>query len=171
MMPKTGDFSEDPFKSGAEIEVSFEEEGFRGSWFSATVLRHVSKRTNKKPRLLVQFHTLTAGDDNCKGNAQPLRETVDLVLVRPIPPRESQRRFNVGEDVDAFHSDGWWEGVVMSVNDDGGTTYAVFFRSSREQLLFQESQLRLHREWVNGKWVPPLEDETIANEGSPPERT
>lgn len=170
MTSKTGESSEDPFKSGADVEVCFEDEGFRGSWFSATVLRHASKRTNKKPRILVQFHTLNAADANGNATAKPLRETVDLVLARPIPPRESERHFHVGEDVDAFHSDGWWEGVVMSVNQ-ADRTYSVFFRSSREQLLFQESQLRLHREWVDGKWVPPLEDETVPMEASSSKET
>ncbi|KAG8389590.1 hypothetical protein BUALT_Bualt02G0244900 [Buddleja alternifolia] len=146
--------SENPFKRGAQVEVSLEDEGFRGSWYTATVVRSLSNnKTSKKPprRLFLQFHTLTALD-------QPLREAVDLILVRPIPPRESRRRFHVSEDVDAFHNDGWWEGIVTAVLD-GGNRYSVFFRSSREQIDFAESQLRVHREWVYGKWVPPLEDD------------
>ncbi|KAI3449369.1 hypothetical protein Pfo_006034 [Paulownia fortunei] len=163
LMPKNGDSSQDPFKKGAQVEVSFEEEGFRGSWYTATVLRPPSKKTSKIPRLFLQFDTLSATDDH-KHTTEPLREAVDLILVRPIPPRESRRGFRVSEDVDAFHNDGWWEGIVIAVLD-GGNRYSVFFRSSREQIDFSEFQLRLHREWVYGKWVPPLEDDVKDDDG------
>lgn len=32
-----------------------------------------------------------------------------------------------------------------------------FFRGTREQIVFGEEDLRLHREWENGEWQPPLE--------------
>ncbi|KAL3652951.1 hypothetical protein CASFOL_002632 [Castilleja foliolosa] len=156
--PKTGNSSENPFKKGAQVEVSFDEEGFRGSWYTATVLRPPPKKSSKNPRIHVQFDTLTEADEGEENAAVPLCENVDLILVRPIPPREARRRFRVDEDVDAFHNDGWWEGVVIAVLD-GGDRYSVFFRASREQIDFPESELRLHREWVHGEWVPPLEDE------------
>ncbi|KAL2508563.1 agenet domain-containing protein [Forsythia ovata] len=144
-----GNVEADPFKKGAQVEVSLEDDGFRGSWYTATVIRPISKKTHK---IHLEFHTLTSGDNSAK----QLREAVDPILVRPIPPREARRRFHVSEDVDAFHNDGWWEGIVIAALDGG--RYSVFFRSSREQIEFDESQLRLHREWVYGKWVPPLED-------------
>ncbi|CDP17049.1 unnamed protein product [Coffea canephora] len=151
------------FKKGAQVEVSFEEEGFRGSWYTATVLRPVSKKTNK---IYLQFHTLVANDEP---GSSPLQEHVDLILVRPVPPREPRRSFQVSDEVDAFHNDGWWEGIVIHVFPPPTispttptapppiTRYSVFFRSSREQLDFPETDLRLHREWVHGKWVPALE--------------
>ncbi|KAL2487004.1 Uncharacterized protein Adt_31760 [Abeliophyllum distichum] len=46
--------------------------------------------------------------------------TVDPILVRPILPREARRQFNVSEDVDAFHNDGWWEYIVITTLDGGG---------------------------------------------------
>ncbi|THG08764.1 hypothetical protein TEA_020771 [Camellia sinensis var. sinensis] len=61
------------------------------------------------------------------------------------------------EEVDAFHNDGWWEGIVTAILQD--SRYSVFFRSSREQIDFPDSDLRLHREWVHGIWVPPLEQQ------------
>ncbi|KAL6515901.1 hypothetical protein OROGR_019206 [Orobanche gracilis] len=156
LMHKNGKSSGNPFKKGAQVEVSFEDEGFRGSWYTATVLRPPPKKTSRRPRIFLQFDTLTDADDEERPD-EPLRESVNLILVRPIPPRESRRRFRVNEDVDAFHNDGWWEGVIIAVLD-GGDRYSVFFRSSREQIDFFESQLRLHREWVHGNWVPPLEN-------------
>lgn len=136
-------------KKGAEVEVSLEDEGFRGSWYTATVLRTVSKKNNK---MFVEFHTLMCDDDDTK----PLRQFVNFILARPIPPRESARSFGLSEEVDAFHCDGWWEGIVTEVVDD--STYSLFFRSSREQIQFPQSQLRLHREWFHGQWVPSFPD-------------
>lgn len=164
-MTENGDSGEDPFKKGAQVEVSLEDEGFRGSWYTATVLRPPPQKNSKKRRLLVQFDTLTTTDGGKRTN-HPLRETVDLILVRPIPPRESRRRFLVGEDVDAFHNDGWWEGIVIAVLD-GGDRYSIYFRSSREQIDFPERQVRLHREWVYGNWEPPLDEDAKDDDGPP----
>ena len=140
----------DLFRKGKEVEVSFDEEGFRGSWYTATVIRTVSK-SNK---IFVEFNTLMADDRGTK----PLREFVNLILVRPIPPREPNPIFQLSQEVDAFHNDGWWEGVVTAVLEN--SRFSVFFRSSREELQFLNSDLRLHREWVGGDtWNPPLQQE------------
>lgn len=149
------------FTNGAEVEVSSDEEGFRGAWYEGTVIRPISKKLrrnddedDKKLRVLVEYKTLMAD----KKGTRRLKETLSLVQLRPRPPRERRRRFNVSEEVDAYHNEGWWEGVVMEVlGGSGGRRYSVFFRGTRDQLDFDESQLRTHREWANGKWTPPLE--------------
>lgn len=134
------------FKPGASVEISSEEEGFSGSWYEGTVIREM-----KKDKLLVEYKDLL--DDDGK---QKLREELNAVQLRPIPPRESlDRSFNVNEDVDCFHNDGWWEGVITEVLEDG--SYSVYFRSSREQMKYQRRDIRLHREWLHGDWNPPLE--------------
>lgn len=136
------------FKAGASVEISSEEEGFSGSWYEGTVIRKM-----KRGKILVEYKDIL--DDGEKGK---LREELKAVLLRPIPPRESlDRNFNVNEDVDCLHNDGWWEGVVTEVLADG--SYSVYFRSSREQMKFQRRDIRLHREWLHGDWNPPLEVE------------
>lgn len=143
-------------KKGAEVEVSSDDEGLRGSWYTATVLRSLSRKSNK---IFLEYHNLMAKDGK---DSKPLREFVDAILVRPRPPRELNRRFKLSEEVDAFHNDGWWEGIVTAVLDD--SMYSVFFRCSREQIDFHQCALRLHREWVHGDWVPPLEEDEEAEE-------
>lgn len=101
--------------------------------------------------IVVEYKTLMADESGTK----PLRETLDVVQLRPLPPREKRDRdFKFSEEVDAYYNDGWWEGVVTGVLP--GDRYSVFFRATREQLEFGRSELRLHREWVYGNWVPPL---------------
>lgn len=142
------------FKKGTIVEVSSEDEGLRGSWYTATVLRSISNKSTDNYKMLVEYHNLMADDNPNK----PLREFVDAILVRPIPPRDPpSRKYRLMEDVDAFHNDGWWEGVVTKVlesSSEGSRRYAVFFRCSREQIEFDPSDLRVHREWVLGDvWV------------------
>ncbi|KAM7521066.1 hypothetical protein LguiB_020028 [Lonicera macranthoides] len=60
------------FKEGAMVEVSLEHEGFRGSWYTATILRPHTKKTNNN-HLYLEFHTLISEDKATKS----LREFVD----------------------------------------------------------------------------------------------
>ncbi|KAF6139780.1 hypothetical protein GIB67_024057 [Kingdonia uniflora] len=137
-----------PFIKGFDIEVSSEEEGLKGSWYAATVLRGVSK----KNKIFLEYKTLLT-----EGTTKPLREFVDVINVRPIPPRDVERvEYEISDEVDAFHDDGWWEGIVTKVL--GGFRYVLYFRRSREEIEFGAKDLRLHREWVDGDWVPPLEE-------------
>ncbi|WOG87233.1 hypothetical protein DCAR_0206456 [Daucus carota subsp. sativus] len=144
----TEEIERECFKKGAQVEVNLEEPGFRGSWFTGTVIRAVTKKTRK---LFIEFDTLRSDD-----GSKPLRELVDVILARPIPPRERFRSFKF-EEVDAYYNDGWWEGVITGVHEDD--RYTVYFRPSKEEIQFRGSDLRLHREWVRGIWVPPLEEE------------
>ncbi|KAL6964598.1 hypothetical protein U1Q18_035648 [Sarracenia purpurea var. burkii] len=140
------------FKKGTEVEISSNDEGFRGAWYMGTVIRPAS-RTSKDNKFLVEYKTLMADEVGKKR----LRETLDVVQLRPPPPREPRRSFKFSEEVDAYFNDGWWEGVITEVHE--GDRYSVFFRGTREQLEVGSSELRLHREWENGKWVPTLEGE------------
>lgn len=154
------------FTNGAEVEISSDEDGFRGAWYEGIVVRPIQKkqRRNKdedddddessnKLRVLVEYKTLMAD----KKGKRPLKEAMTLVQLRPRPPPERRRKFEVSDEVDAYYNDGWWEGVVMELSGDG--KYSVFFRGTRDQLEFEESQIRIHREWANGKWTPSFGDE------------
>lgn len=137
------------FKKGAEVEISSNDEGFRGAWYAGTVIRPA----NSKNKVLVEYKTLMADDSGTK----PLRETLNVVQLRPPPPREHSRSFKFSEEVDAYFNDGWWEGVITEVLPLD--RYSVFFRGTREQMDFGHLELRVHREWVDGQWIPPFEEQ------------
>ncbi|XP_021734488.1 DUF724 domain-containing protein 6-like [Chenopodium quinoa] len=139
------------FKKGTKVEISIDEDGFRGAWFSGTVVKTPAKNDKK---VMVEYETLLAEDEST-----PLKEKVDLVQIRPIPPRESKRVYELNDEVDVSYNDGWWEGVITQVLQGG--QYSVYFRPTREQTEFKDADLRLHREWVHGNWVPPLEEEAV----------
>ncbi|WOG82984.1 hypothetical protein DCAR_0102157 [Daucus carota subsp. sativus] len=142
------------FKKGALVEISSDEPDFRGAWFLGTVISR--SRAKQKNQVFVQYHTLMSDHDETKF----LREKVDVIQLRPPAPREMGRAFSLGEEVDAYHLDGWWEGVITRISGQdsaGGARYSVYFRGTREELDFGADELRLHREWVRGEWVPPFE--------------
>ncbi|KAM7481820.1 hypothetical protein LguiB_006403 [Lonicera macranthoides] len=137
--------------TGADVEISSDDDGFRGAWYAGTIIRPAKP----KNKFLIQYKTLTTDDDDEK----PLEETLDLVQLRPQPPRERPRSFEFSQEVDAYHNEGWWEGVITKVMKN--ERYSVFFRATREQIDFDGKDLRVHREWVNGDWVPPFDDDEV----------
>ncbi|RWW53547.1 hypothetical protein BHE74_00039969 [Ensete ventricosum] len=128
---------------GKLVEVSSDEEGFLGAWFTATVLESMGKN-----KFLVQYHNLKTDDDE----TQLLTETVDALHIRPTPPEiPVDGEFRNLEEVDASHNDGWWVGVISKVLD--GRRYMVYFRPWKEEMEFGHDDLRLHQDWINGRWV------------------
>ncbi|XVE89539.1 hypothetical protein DITRI_Ditri20bG0004200 [Diplodiscus trichospermus] len=150
--------TEDPphLQPGSQVEISSNDPGFRGSWFTGFILKRASLRNPN--RFIVQYTHLFQDEAGTK----PLKETINAVDLRPLAPRERARKFKFGEEVDAFYNDGWWEGVITKELENGN--FHVYFKRSKEQLEFGEDQLRLHREWVNGSWTPPLEDDEQVEE-------
>lgn len=138
-----------PFTVGSEIEVSIDEEGFKGALFRATILKlPTSFSPLKKKKALVEYKTLVTED-----GSSPLKEQVDALSLRPLPPDTADSGFEEGDIVDAVDKDGWWTGVVCGVLKDGG--YSVFFKHPLHVMAFQRNELRLHQDWVDGKWVVP----------------
>lgn len=130
---------------GSTVEVTSDEEGFEGVWFDGTILNY---SLNKK-KVLVEYRSILADDNGSK----PLRELVHVSFVRPVPPLEIVECFGLHDVVDASYKDGWWTGVITKVLDD--SRYQVTFNNPPDVLEFCVSDLRLHKQWVNGNWVLP----------------
>ncbi|KAG2699153.1 hypothetical protein I3760_07G179400 [Carya illinoinensis] len=131
-------------KIGAEVEATSVDHDLRGTLFPATIIAGPSE-SNK---FVVEYKNLQDNDES-------LREEVDMALLRPFPPPEHDYSFDFGDEVDAFFSGGWWEGVITEVGE--GPTYWVYFRFAQQQFSFQAEKLRHRREWVEGTWLPPRE--------------
>ncbi|XP_050236622.1 DUF724 domain-containing protein 7 isoform X2 [Mercurialis annua] len=134
------------FIKGQQIEVSSDEEGFRGAWYEATIVEPISK---KRKKLKVQYKTLVNED-----GSTPLSELVDVAYIRPLPPPggESRAVFDIGDVVDAGYRDGWWTGIVRKVLD-GGCRYRVYFDNPPDVFEFEAQSLRPHCDWIDGSWV------------------
>ena len=130
------------FFEGALVEVSSDEEGFQGAWFAATIVKSIERN-----KFLIEYKCLRTEDDT-----EFLREEVDAVHIRPYPPETVMvDRFHLLEEVDALFNDGWWVGVISKVL--GRTSYIVYFRGTNEEMEFDHSDIRLHQDWIDGKWV------------------
>ncbi|KAL9689136.1 hypothetical protein QQ045_033568 [Rhodiola kirilowii] len=150
------------FTAGTEVEVSTEDDGFRGSWFAATVItpppsstttrrtRNASSADGGSNKVTIEYKDLMEDEQSNK----PVRETLDVVQIRPVPPREAKVEFKMNDFVDAYYNDGWWEGVIVNILESG--RFEVYFRATKELLEFGEKELRIHREWGYGNWNPPL---------------
>lgn len=143
------------FSKGSLVEVSSDEDGFKGAWYVATILESPPKSASKKrSRALVEYQDLLVDDVGSK----PLTEVVDTSFLRPLPPPEADTNFCVNDIVDAFYRDGWWTGVITRISEDSKCT--VFFQNPPDEIQFDRSDLRVHKEWVDGKWIRPEKQRT-----------
>uniref|UniRef100_A0A0D9WCE5 Agenet domain-containing protein n=1 Tax=Leersia perrieri TaxID=77586 RepID=A0A0D9WCE5_9ORYZ len=129
------------FAKGSKVEVTSNDEGFRGAWFQGTALKYVDNK------ILVEYDMLKDDDE-----ITPLTEAIEVQHVRPCPPDITVTNgFNLLDEVDACWNDGWWVGVISKVIND--QTYMVYFRGSMEEMEFQHEQIRHHCDWVGGRWM------------------
>ncbi|XP_055823818.1 protein AGENET DOMAIN (AGD)-CONTAINING P1-like [Solanum dulcamara] len=128
------------FSRGDLVEVESKEDGFLGSYYEAIVVCQPLKKD-----YIVQYKTLLKDD-----HSGPLTEFVTLSELRPVPPEISVSGFNLNDQVDAFGNDGWWVGRITGKI---GSKYFVHFESSGDECGYAVSDLRVHQDWINGKWV------------------
>ncbi|KAG1355135.1 DUF724 domain-containing protein 2 [Cocos nucifera] len=139
------------FSAGAKVEVRSDDEGFRGAWYEATVVRSVRHR-----RYSVDYDSLVSDEDP----SDPLHEIVRRSHVRPQPPSPlSPTHYQVYERVEAFHNDGWWAGVVSKLQGEDSGRFTVSFPNTREVMDFPHSQIRPLLEWVRGRWIVARDQE------------
>ncbi|KAF3685588.1 hypothetical protein T459_20317 [Capsicum annuum] len=128
------------FKRGDVIEVASKDEGFVGSYYEAIVVCQPLKKD-----YIVQYKTLMRDD-----HSGPLTEFVTLDELRPVPPEIPVSRFDVHDRVDAYSNDGWWVGKITGKI---GATYFVYFELSGDECGYGISDLRVHQDWADGKWI------------------
>ncbi|WOL06050.1 hypothetical protein Cni_G14782 [Canna indica] len=138
------------FPAGARVEIRSDDDGFRGAWYEATVIRRVSPRLYE-----VAYAALVEDDDP----SRPLHEVVRSSNIRPQPPSSaSTGGFGLHDLIEAFHNDGWWAGAISIVLDGPVTgRYIVSFPTSREEVELEASKIRRHLLWISGRWVPAAE--------------
>ncbi|PSS23982.1 DUF724 domain-containing protein, partial [Actinidia chinensis var. chinensis] len=160
------------FAIGSKVEVSSDDDGFRGAWYVATVVDHApSSTTSPKKRkrsggahnhtYLVEYEALEADVGG------PLRERVSDSFVRPLqpPPSSDEKpRFEINDVVDGFYRDGWWTGVITGVDMDSNVE--VFFPDpgSAHTIKFAPAKLRVHLDWVNGNWIRPQKQQVTGQQ-------
>ncbi|XP_065854951.1 DUF724 domain-containing protein 7-like isoform X8 [Euphorbia lathyris] len=148
----------------SKVEVSSDDEGFKGVWYTANIVKSTPtlRPPKRKNQVLVQYDDLLSDTDP----NMPLIECVDSCYIRPVPPPPPPHQTYEPHDVvDAFHNDGWWKGVVTHVqlSDENKTTYNVVFETPPELFTFSSQHLRFHLDWTHGQWVQPPKQMEVPN--------
>ncbi|CAN6862528.1 unnamed protein product [Brassica oleracea] len=131
---------------GCEVEVSLQEDGFKGSWFRAILEKNPTRVKGEKLR--VCYKTLLHED-----GVNPCKETIERCFIRPVPPECLNEGvvFKEGSVVDAYFNNGLWTGVIVVERPDG--SFFVYFDDPPDTMIFIRSQLRPHADWIGSKWV------------------
>ncbi|CAK9195082.1 unnamed protein product [Sphagnum troendelagicum] len=76
---------------------------------------------------------------------------VGRTTVRPFPTPCTSADYCIGQAVDVWWNDGWWEGIVVSKEPEGNVK--VYFPGEGDISSFHSADLRVSKDWVNGSWV------------------
>ncbi|CAE6242413.1 unnamed protein product [Arabidopsis arenosa] len=147
-------------KADAKIEFLCQDSGIRGCWFRCTVLE-VSRKQVK-----LQYDDIE--DEDGYGNleewvpafksAMPDKLGIRLSnrpTIRPAPPDAKTSYFDltIGEAVDAWWNDGWWEGVVIATGKQGAEELKIYIPGENLCLTVLRKDIRISRDWVGDSWV------------------
>ncbi|PHT99557.1 hypothetical protein BC332_29345 [Capsicum chinense] len=147
------------FEVGDNLEVLRRDTGLRSCWFRCKVLK-VSEKYLK-----VQYDDIQDcdGPDKLKEWVSSYRvadsdklgmRCIGRLTIRSRPPEDfSDCSFEVGAAVDAWWSDGWWEGVVVDFDVYGSGHLQVFFPGKNRLLEIPRKNVRISRDWIDDKWV------------------
>lgn len=150
-----------PFDVDEKIELLCQDSGIRGCWFKCTVLQSSDKR------LKVRYDDVQ-DEDGCgkleewvpafrKAASDKLGMRCSGRLnVRPSPldhrlPEDVA--LDIGTPVDAWWSDGWWEGVLSGIDGFGDDSVQVYFPGEDIFLICQRKNLRVSKDWIGNQWV------------------
>ncbi|CAN6852243.1 unnamed protein product [Brassica oleracea] len=125
------------FENGADVEIATSDDATCRIWYPGNVFA-----TNLCDGVEKVVVTLFADQK---------RVTVTADKIRPKPPADDrEKKFEMMDNVEAFYSKGWSSGQVRMIL--GENTFSVYLNSSMETLEFKASNLRIHREWLDGVW-------------------
>ncbi|WZZ33172.1 hypothetical protein YC2023_016573 [Brassica napus] len=135
------------FENGADVEIATSDDATCRIWYPGNVFA-----TNLCDGVEKVVVTLFADQK---------RVTVTADKIRPKPPADDrEKKFEMMDNVEAFYSKGWSSGQVRMIL--GENTFSVYLNSSMETLEFKASNLRIHREWLDGVWK--MADETASRQ-------
>nr|KYP40288.1 hypothetical protein KK1_038402 [Cajanus cajan] len=152
-------WSNHTYKIDDKIELLCQDSGIRGCWFRCTVVQVARKQ------LRVQYDDVQ--DEDGSGNLEEWIPAFKLArpdklgmrysgrpTIRPAPPYEEQEpAVQVGIAVDAWWSDGWWEGVVTRIDNCGDDSVQVYFPGECLLMKMCKKDLRISRDWLGDSWI------------------
>ncbi|XP_061345978.1 uncharacterized protein LOC133291696 [Gastrolobium bilobum] len=147
------------YKIDDKIEFLCQDSGIRGCWFRCTVVQ-ISRKQMK-----VQYDDVQ--DEDGRGNLEEWIPAFKLAIpdkigmrdsgrptIRPAPNCEEQElAVAVGTAVDAWWSDGWWEGIVIGIDNCDEDGVQVYFPDEGLLMKMCKKDLRISRDWLGDRWM------------------
>nr|XP_048319727.1 uncharacterized protein LOC107430264 isoform X3 [Ziziphus jujuba var. spinosa] len=169
-------------KEGSQVEVFKDGNGFKAAWFTATVLSvedgkanvsYADIQSDEGLGQLKEWVPLKGEGDK----APKIRNARPLTAMRYEGTRKRRRAaigdytWSVGDRVDAWIADSWWEGVVTEKNKKDETTLTVHFPAQGETSVVKAWHLRPSLIWKDGEWVEfsNLRNDSSSLEGDIPQ--
>ncbi|CAN7071204.1 unnamed protein product [Brassica oleracea var. botrytis] len=144
------------FENGADVEITTSDDATCRIWYPGNVF--ATNRCDGVEKVAVTLF------------ADQKRVTVTADKIRPKPPADDrEKKFEMMDNVEAFYSKGWSSGQVRMIL--GENTFSVYLNNSMETLEFKASDLRIHREWLDGVWKMADEVEYSTRFGDKEKRT
>ncbi|WOL07040.1 hypothetical protein Cni_G15776 [Canna indica] len=156
-------------QKGSRVEVAVDEEGLRGAWFSAWVLDvkddkaqvcYKDLASDKGPDKLNEWIPLNYGSDE-----PPRIRVAHPVIVAKYERTRKRRRealgnytWAIGDRVDAWIHDGWWEGIVTGKSQDDESKFTIHFPAGGGSSTVAACDLRYSLIWKKGQWIEWSQD-------------
>ncbi|KAH0713542.1 hypothetical protein KY289_009501 [Solanum tuberosum] len=147
------------FDVGDNIEVLCNDSGMKGCWFRCKVLQVSQKRMEVQYNDIQDCESLEKLEEWIPSYKVAVSDKLGMrctgrLTVRPQPMEDSSDcSFELGAAVDAWWSDGWWEGVVTGFDVSGSDHLQVYFPGENILLEIQRKNVRTSRDWVDDKWI------------------
>lgn len=148
-------------QKGSVVEVMSDEDGLKGAWFSARVLEVVDNKAyvcysdvSNTEGKLKEWIVLENGE-----KAPRIRTAHSLTSVKYEGTRKRRRAqlgsysWQVGDHVDAWIHDRWWEGTIMEKIPGNEMKLTVHFPATGEKQVVNAWNLRLSLIWKDGQWM------------------
>ncbi|XXG43063.1 hypothetical protein AAC387_Pa01g3184 [Persea americana] len=166
---------------GSDVEVASDETGLQGVWFSAKVLSLKDGKAYVCHNKLLQHE----GSEKLKewislegeGNKAPRIRIAHPVTAMKFEGTRKRRReamgnyvWSIGDQVDAWMHDGWWEGVVTEKSKEDETKLTVQLTAGGESSIVRTWNLRPSLVWKDGQWMEwSRENNRSQHEGDAPQ--
>lgn len=149
---------------GSQVEVYKDGDGCKAAWFSANVL------SLKDGKVYLCYSEIPSNEGTGKlkewvelgseGDKAPrVRIAHPMTALKSEGTRKRRRAAmgdflcSVGDKVDAWMRDSWWEGEVAEKNNRDGTSVTVHFPAHGETSVIRTWQLRPSLMWKDGEWI------------------